>query len=141
MRDAAARRDAAALAAYVDFPALRGSVKSALADRVATSPAIAGSPFGAFGAALANTLGDGAIDALLTPDSVALMMSGIVPPLIGGPAAPAPAGGEPETTATYEDLGHFRVGVKPPGALLPPLELELSRYGLFGWKLTAVRLP
>ena len=71
---AADARDAAALSAYVDYPALRADVKQQ-AQRAVSQVAATDDPLVALGAALAGALVDPAVEALVTPAGVAAMFA------------------------------------------------------------------
>ena len=66
---AADARDAAALSAYVDYPALRTDVKQQ-AQRTISQAAATDDPLIALGAAVAGVLVDPAVEALVTPDEI-----------------------------------------------------------------------
>jgi len=133
--------DSAALVSHVDFPSLRGSIKSNLDQSVSNTLSKVGmGPLGAIGARVANSLASPIIDAVVTPEGVAKMMSGQKPTAAGMSApAPAPSSGEdPVVSMGYESFGTFVVyaGRNDTG----PLGLVFTRDGL-SWKLSAVRFP
>ncbi|MGB5156708.1 DUF2939 domain-containing protein [Desulfobacterium sp. N47] len=83
MKEAAENRDADRLSEYVDFPALKESLKANFNAMMATevSNNMSDNPFGAFGAALAAAFINPMIDNLVTPESLAMMMKGEKPKL------------------------------------------------------------
>jgi Protein of unknown function (DUF2939) len=82
MRLAAEAGDAQALSRYVDFPALRASVKQQLSKELGTQIAglAGGSELGRFGAQIAGVLGnnalDQAVDAMVRPETLSAMFAG-----------------------------------------------------------------
>jgi hypothetical protein len=138
MRNAADTRDGAALAGYVDFPALRESLKTEVTAQLTTSTALAGNPLLALGAALVGSLAGPAIDGWVTPESLAWLLRGQRPPL-GGASTGGPTT-DLDASMGYSSFSTFVVDVKPKGALTRPFQLVLTRNGLTSWKLTAVHL-
>lgn len=152
MRLAAARGDAEALAAHVDFPALRESVKSQLAD--AMDERIGGrdtaSAFGALGARLATAIADPMVDAMLTPQALSLMFSGgglaldgLATAGIHNPdARPGDGGYLPQWQADmgYEDVSTFTVRLQPDDDAIPPSTLIFKRDKLLLWKLSGIEM-
>lgn len=148
MRAAAARGDAEALAARVDFPALRASVKVGVQARLIGRGRLdeEGRPTraGSMGAAVAGALLGPMVDALITPASLARLLQGVPPATAGLPAsAPAPevAAQRLETRMAYEHLNRFVFSIRPLGEDEEPVELVLYRRDLFGWQLVELRLP
>lgn len=154
IRQAALEKDAAALSDHVDYPALRESLKAnvnaLLAQEVAKK---SDNPLEAFGAALAAAFVNPLIDALVTPESLTMLLAGEKPDVrkLGAaawnkPSSPKAEGKPAETsdvdmTGRYESLNRFIVKVKEKGSSGPPVELVLIRHGLLSWKLSALRLP
>lgn len=152
MRLAATRGDAEALAAHVDFPALRESVKSQLAD--AMDERIGGrdtaSAFGALGARLATAIADPMIDAMLTPQALSLMFTGGGLALDGLAAAgihhpdasPGDRGNLPQWQADmgYEDVNTFTVRLQASDDAIPPSTLIFKRDKLLLWKLSGIEM-
>jgi hypothetical protein len=142
MRSAADARDGAALSSYVDFPAVRDSLKTSVNGRVASMAApLQGNPLAAFGAAMATAMADPMIDALVTPESLELMLKGNVPQQATGMMAATSSDGQVETTMGYEGFNSFVLTVKGQGLISNPIGFVMSRNGVFSWKLSAVRLP
>ena len=157
MRLAAERGDAEALSAHIDFPALRESVKSQLAD--AMDERIGGSDtasaFGALGARLAAAVADPMIDAMLTPQALSLMFSGrglaleglsldeLASTGIRNPdASPGDSGYLPQWQADigYEDVSTFTVRLQPDDDAIPPSTLIFKRDKLLLWKLSGIEM-
>lgn len=148
MRVAAKEGDGQRLAAYVDFPAVRESMKSQFANELAKrreSQANANA-FAAVGQALATQMVNGLIDAMVTPEAVAMM--------IRSGKAPRPAfetrtaakqtntseAREPQLRRGYDGLNSFQASLVNPQTSDPMLTAVLSRQGVFTWKLTSVEL-
>ena len=145
MRAAAEARDAAALADYVNFPALKESLKGGLTAKLASfaSKDLTGNPFAAFGAALATAMMGPMIDALVTPEALAMMLKGEKPKPTGPAKKPTPNDDDVEVdvSMSYETLNRFVVAARRKGSSEAPMSLVFTRDGLFSWKLSAIRLP
>lgn len=135
MREAARAHDAEALAAWIDFPAVRGSLKSGLRAKLIGGDA---SPANVMGAEVAGALLGPMVDALITPASLGRVLQGQPPAQAALPVDAAPS--EVDTRMGYESPNRFVVAIKPQGSDDDPVELVLSREGLWRWKLTALRL-
>ena len=81
MKSAIDARDASRLAGYVNFPALKDSIKADLSARIAArvSDTREKSLFGALGAALAGVFVDPLVDAFVTPESLAMILKAEMP--------------------------------------------------------------
>ncbi|PTU67007.1 MULTISPECIES: DUF2939 domain-containing protein [Chromobacterium] len=155
MQQALDARDAAKLSGYVDYPALRNSLKESVVPKsvLDLNQSKDKNPLAAMGAAIADAVVAPVVDAMVTPESLALMMRGIKPkPGLpqGGADEPAAGGGgaastEPragvDTAMGYEDIDRFVVTVKQKDKAEQSLGLVFKRDGWLGWKLSAVRLP
>lgn len=96
-RDAANARDATALSSYVDYPAVRESLKMSLHDELARQmDKQHGNAFGALALALGGWVSDRVVEALLTPEAVAAMLRGDSTGLPPAPGAPAPRDAAPQ---------------------------------------------
>lgn len=144
MRTAAEERDGAKLSGYVDFPALKESLKASFNAKLASEVAkdADSNAFSALGAAMAAALVNPMIDALVTPESLAMMMNGEKPEP-GATVADSSAGTEldADIDMSYESFDTFVVTVTKRSEGNEPVGLVLRRDGLFSWKLSAVRLP
>ena len=93
-REAANARDADTLSSYVDYPAVRDSLKTSLHDQMARQmDKQRNNPLGALALALGGWVSDRVVEALLTPVAVAAMLRGDstgLPPAPGS-ESPAPA--------------------------------------------------
>lgn len=167
LKRAADARDADTVDQYVDFPALRESLKQQVTG-VLTRRLDAhnnGNPLAALGAMIGVALIGPLVDAYATPDGVAALLNGMPPRGEPGerppappsaqnaPAAPALApeptpGGSanqstppqpPQTTASYRGINEFVVTYQH-GVGDTRYSAILRREGLFTWKLAAVDL-
>lgn len=144
IRHALQAQDAAALAAQVDFPALRGSLKAQMEDRLAraTGPGWQDNLLGQAGLALAHGVLETAVDAMVTPGGLAAMMEGraVWNRLQGGAGDPPPADAEPlhDARYRYESLSSFTATIRDAHG--EPIVFVLHRDGL-RWKLADIRLP
>jgi hypothetical protein len=155
MRSAAQAGQGDKLAGYVDFPAVRESIKTQFLAAMTPHTKDAGKdgPFATFGNMLAATMMNGVVDTLVTPDGlVRIMEQGKLQRDTASAAAP-PASTAPPATDTpskpakplridreYEGLDVFKVTMFDPSNDKPITQLVLNRDGIFGWKLKALRL-
>lgn len=151
MRTAARNHDAAKLSSYVDYEALRESLKSGFNTKL-TNQAVQQAntnPFAAVGAAMAAALVNPLIDALVTPEGVAAMMQGEKPsPELGVKLSIGSANGQAtaaqadtDISMAYDGFNRFIVDVKKNDSQEGPTGMVFDRNGLFSWKLSAIRLP
>jgi len=82
------------------------------------------------------------IDALVTPESLAMIMKGDKPQFgMSKKESPKPAP-DTETSMSYESLNSFAVTIKKKNDTQEPVVLVFNRDGIFAsWKLSAIRLP
>jgi len=133
----------------VDFPALRESLKAELSAelmaRMGRDSRVADSGLGGLGRMLAPMILSGAVDAVVTPEVVARMVTTA--------EAPDPTrrpGSEPDADKATDDDIHQAWGYRSLNAFAVTLTdrdrpddhlaLILERRGLFDWKLAAVDL-
>lgn len=139
------RRDAQALSGYVDFPALRESIKGQMMARLQSQMSGSGdrasNPLAGFGQQLAQGLVSQFTEALVSPDGVMLMLEKGKP---GKPTDVAAAGvgvdtqgGPPRKDYSVEYQGWSKVFVHPRGE---PGGFIFRREGLMGWRLVAVKM-
>ncbi|HEY4583596.1 MAG TPA: DUF2939 domain-containing protein [Lysobacter sp.] len=149
MRDAAMAGDAAGVAAHVDFPAVKESLKANLAASMMKSAGHDGdeNPMAGAGAMFAMALVGPMIDAMVSPDGLAaLMKHGALPkPAMFGPEDAPPAEptaqARPDARMRYRDLNTFVVTLGDDAGSDAPVGLVFRRHGLTGWKLTSLDLP
>jgi hypothetical protein len=147
LRSAAARHDGGAVAAQVDFPALRTSVKEQMQASLKRDMGNAdgGNPFAAMGTGLAMALVNPLVDAVVTPAGVAAMVEhGKVSigkphpePEAAEPAPPAdkPQMDKPHYALHYRGWNGFAVTADDGGSFV------FRRDGLWSWKLAGIELP
>lgn len=170
LKRAADARDAQTVNEYVDFPALRESLKQQVTGLLTRRLDAHGNgnPFAAIGAMIGVALIGPLVDAYATPDGVAALLNGMPPRGNPGerppvpPAAPAPspsvAGSTANGTANSESNATPPQPPQPPqttagyrglnefvvtyqhGAGDARYSAILQREGLFTWKLAAVNL-
>ncbi|WP_271077478.1 DUF2939 domain-containing protein [Aurantiacibacter sp. MUD61] len=135
LADAAQVGDAAALEEQVDFPALRASASEQLNEAVARQRGQNGA-LGDLGAAIAERLGNAAIDRSLTPGAVSgLVASGA---FVAGMLPERLRGQQLSWDVEREGFDHFRAeGTFEDGSTGP--DLIFRREGL-GWVLTGFEL-
>lgn len=148
---AAEAGDAEALERKVDFPALRDSLKTEMAGRfdeeLREKAGGLGAGLGGLGLALAPSLMNSAVDALVTPRVVAeVVRTGQRPEArdaVQG-SDPVPAEGKDDRLHRnygYRDLNTFVIKLTREDRPEQPLRLLMKRHGLFDWKLSGVELP
>lgn len=147
MRVAAERNDSATLSRYINFPSVRDSLKASLNAWMLREVAKEQerNAFAALGAAFAVALVGPMIEAMVTPEALAMMMKGEKPSLekIKPKATAASATSDPETETWmgYETFDQFIVTTRKKGTTDDPVALVFHREGLVSWKLSAIRLP
>ncbi|SAK67768.1 membrane protein [Caballeronia hypogeia] len=167
VKRAADARDAQTVNQYVDFPALRASLKDQIAGLLTRRVDIqkSGNPLAIIGAMIGAALVGPLVDSYATPDGVAAILNGIPPrgnpgerpPQPGSVASANPAGSSdasgvsgvanapqapkepPQTTAGYRSLNEFVVTYRH-GAGDARYSAIFHRDGLVSWKLVAVDL-
>jgi hypothetical protein len=133
----------------VDFPALRDSLKSELnaeiMARMNRDPRMAESGLGGLGMMLAPMILSGAVDAVVTPEVVARMVTTAEAPDPTQRPTPEPTAAEADDNDIhqawgYRSLDEFAVTLTDRDRPDDHLALILERRGLFEWKLAAVDL-
>jgi len=134
MRDAAQSRDADALDAYIDYPALRESLKAELMARMMTEAQKDKSGFGSIGVAFGSTIMGPMIDGLVSP---AGMRAALLAESKQNAGAAASALHVPEKPVIVRrSFSEFVVTTKEQA----DSGLIFKRHG-FSWKLSGVELP
>lgn len=146
MKDAAQARNAEKLSSYVDFPALKESLKSTFNSKLAKEVAAQGQdePFAAMGAMFAAALINPMIDAMVSPEGLAMMLQGEKPGTQAGDsqAQNESTGNEDTNTSmSYEGLNTFVVKVSQKDRPEEQVSLVFQRSGIVSWKLSAMRIP
>jgi hypothetical protein len=142
MYQALKRNDVQGVSGYVNFPALRESVKTNLETVVSNQVTQQENPIlGLIGSAFSGIILDPIIDQVVTPEGVAALLEGQRLQLNGDRQPQfSEKAASVEVQPYYESLNQFVVSVKPKVENTVPVDLILSRDGL-GWKVTGVRLP
>jgi hypothetical protein len=143
MYQAVERKDVQEVSNYVDFPALRDSVKTNLKTVVTKETAQSSNPIlGLLGSVMGGVVLDPVVDNLVTPAGVAALLEGQQLQLgaKGSKVQFEQGTGSPDVNAEYESFNQFAVTVKPKGEAIEPVTILLSRNG-FSWKISGVRLP
>ncbi|MDG9925433.1 MULTISPECIES: DUF2939 domain-containing protein [unclassified Pseudomonas] len=152
IKQAAKARDAEAMAEYVDFLSVRASLKDQLnafvMKRAAESENLKNNPFAALGMALAGTFVEKMVDSYVTPDGLTALMAGDKPEKPGSrpPTTDRPesSGGsekEPFANASYGYEGFSKFVVEVTDKQGEAVRFILRREGLFGWRLSDIRVP
>jgi len=155
VKRAADARDAQTVNEYVDFPALRASLKEQVAALLTRRVDMqkSGNPLAVIGAMIGAALVGPLVDSYATPDGVAAILNGIPPRGNPGERAPALRPKEPhaakpapdapnqppQTTAGYRGINTFAVTYQH-GAGNARYSAIFHRSGLISWKLVAVEL-
>ncbi|MGB8702745.1 MAG: DUF2939 domain-containing protein, partial [Thermosynechococcaceae cyanobacterium] len=116
MYQAAERNDVQSVAAFVDFPALRESVKTNLRTVMARETTQSQNPLlGLLGTAISGFVLDPVIDSVVTPSGVAALLEGQRLQLgqNSEPAQFSPTTDALDVKARYESFNQFAVSVKP----------------------------
>ncbi|MED5612886.1 DUF2939 domain-containing protein [Janthinobacterium sp. P210005] len=144
IKTALAERNADALAAHVDFPALRASVKTQLEASMARSieaTAGSGNPLAALGQSIASAMLGKMVDTMVSPAGVVALVnkSAVSPQAEPNPDAPADgARKKADYSAGYAGLNTFIVRAKDGNA--QEGALVLLRHGVWGWKLSSIEI-
>ncbi|MCG5073869.1 DUF2939 domain-containing protein [Paraburkholderia tagetis] len=129
LKAAADARDAAALNEYVDYPALRASLKQQVGEMLQQriEAAHASNPLVLFGAVIGSVLIGPLVDAYATPDGVAALLSGMPPTGKPGerPAPPPPSEAPPSSQS--ESAPPAPSAPSNPGAQTQPPQQQQSQ--------------
>lgn len=140
LRVAARERDRDSLERLVDFPAVRGNLKSQLSAKLLQSvhqdPDTKGDLLAALGARLAPVLLNRIIDRVVTPDGLMVILREAR--VHGGGGGSAPTAPKVEGTWTYTGIDSFQVQLRRKDDPDARVTLILRRTGLFGWRVTSV---
>jgi hypothetical protein len=144
IRAAVRDNDAAALAEHVDFPALRGSLKAQLQDRLVRSAGedMQASAFGALGLSMAGRVIDGAVDTMVTPLGIGALMQGrIIASRFEGSIttvdSESSGAAKQDAVYRYESPSRFTATLHTQSGT--PVMMVLTRHGV-NWRLSDLRL-
>lgn len=142
MKSAIERRDAAAVSEHIDFPALRENVKAELttAMMAEASRRRVQNPLSAAGSALALAFAGPMLDAMISPQGVAMMLKGkdegLVPEAFRGKSSK-----DVDITRTYTGLNTFEVRLTSRQNADNGITLVFKRHGFANWMLTSAQFP
>ena len=134
MKDAARSHDADALNAYIDYPALRDSLKSEMMARMMVEARKDKSGFGALGMAVGSAVVGPMIDGLVSPAGMRAAL--LANRQENGPAAASALHVPEKPVIVRRDFSEFLVTAKDH----PDSGLVFKRHGL-SWMLSGVELP
>lgn len=152
IRIAAEQRDAKALSKYIDFPAIKKSLKENFKSKIETTEKQGENQSKGMGSAIVSAFINPLIDAFITPETLGLMLKGNPPSLKksgqvaeqksehAGDKKSAHDAAGPDILMYYESLNRFVVEVKKKGAGEEPIALLFKRNRLIYWKLYAIKL-
>ena len=147
MNTAIAEKDAERFSSYIDFPAVRESVKGQLLaamNQRLSSRGLDDNPFAGIGQMMGAALINPIVDAAVSPAGViAMFESGRIRPLPGPPAEKSPQ----EQTRTQPESADYavnyetwsRIAIYQPGS--DAGRFILKRTGLWSWQLAALEFP
>lgn len=122
IKQAADARDSATLNEYVDYPALRASLKAQLSEMLEKriEAQHSSNPLLLFGAAIGSVLIGPLVDAYATPDGVAALINGMPPRGEPGERPPVAAAGGPGQEAPPPVAAQSQPPAPPPVASATP---------------------
>ena len=143
MNSAIADKDAARFSSYVDFPALRDSIKGqmmALMNQHMSRPEVADNPLAGIGQMMGAALINPIVDAAVSPAAViAMFESGKAQPLQGQASKTDSPDGEETAHYAVDYETWSRVAISKPGN--DAGRFILKRTGLWSWQLAALEFP
>lgn len=151
MKAAAEAGDYETFSQFVDYPKLRESAKQSLIESGVLDRALergtGNRALVLIAGALASPVMNAAIDAAISPQSLALLMQGkswAEARSSNRVRKDASTSSEPpnvEIAMNYESLNEFSLQVKKRESAAEPSRFVLTRDGLLAWKLSSIRLP
>jgi len=153
IRMAAENKDAETLSEYIDFPAIKKSLKKNFKAKIEVTEKKEGDTFAGMGAAIASAFINPLVDAFVTPETISMMMKGNLPAIIkkerrgekklgdDGDKKAGRAAGGPDILMYYDTFNKFVVEIKKKDAGEEPIALIFRRSRLIHWKLCAIMLP
>lgn len=143
LHEAIAQGNETAIANYVDFPALRISVKENIRNSfMPKANAPTNVPFAGFRRLVADALLDPIVERVISPVGLAAMMQGRPPDAGSGGTRNSSArqtSEEGERVMGYEGLNQYAVTYVSKKDGKEVLTLIMSRHGLASWRLSSVR--
>lgn len=142
LKSAVQAQDAARLSQYIDYPPLRESLKRALTAKIVgqTSGKNA-DPFAALEASMAAAMINPAVDKLMTPEGLAILITGGNGPSGKGKKKLSDLEAEADIGMAYESFNRFVVTLSEKGKKDgESIGLVFGRVGLLSWRLGEVRM-
>ena len=148
IRQALAEQDTGKLERYVDFPALRVSIRAQVEDSLArrAGSEVQSNLFGALALSVAGNLLGRGVDAMVTPLGIGALLQGrnmwkkSVGETVDGDTYGKPVPADPLKDAEHHYLSLSRFTATVHGQDGKPVVFVFKRKGL-GWKLADIRLP
>ncbi|QNB11531.1 DUF2939 domain-containing protein [Paraburkholderia bannensis] len=138
LKQAADARDAAALSEYVDYPALRASLKQQAGEMLQRriQAEHSSNPLLLFGAVIGSALIGPLVDAYATPEGVAALLNGMPPTGKPGeqPAAPPPAPPAENAPPSAPPSGTSSEAPANPGAPAEPAQAQPRSQATAGYR-------
>ncbi|MCB1657308.1 MAG: DUF2939 domain-containing protein [Moraxellaceae bacterium] len=149
MQQAAQANDSTKLNSYIDYSAVKQSLKASLNSSISQSllKNKTDSGMNAFATMFAAAFVNPLIDVLVTPENLSLMLQANMPKDLqsaqdsNNKSDTSKAEEEVITHKYYQDFDHFVVDVAHHSAPDKPFSFTFSRQGLLGWKLTGLAIP
>ena len=142
IRKAAEQGDEEKLAVYIDFPALKTSIRQNIIgvdgdQKKRTTPR----PFAAIGRFLGNVIVNSVLDVVVSPPGISALVQGTMPDAINqdGKSEERSAPAEYDVRREYETLSRYVIRFLDKGSNNEKLALVMTRDGL-SWKLSGVRI-
>ena len=131
------------LAARIDFPSVRDSMKSQLnvsfSKNMASDRSMKNNPFAGLGGMLVSVVIDKMLDAYVTPDAFAALSKNGKAALAGGVTSPFASTSDGKFRTRYVNLNRFDIlSDNDRGG---QLDFVMRRNGLFEWRVERVELP
>ena len=149
MQQAAQAKDAAALNEYIDYPAVKESLKLSMNSEM--SKALlknkTDSGMNAFATMFASAFVNPMIDIVVTPDNMAMMLQADMPKAIDTEDKSTPNQAEKSVAhdvishKSYQDFNHFVVTLAKADHPNLAFTFTFERNGLINWKLKGLAIP
>jgi len=143
MKLAAEARDATKFSQYVDYPALRASLKRALTAKFVGQPTGKNAdPFAALGASMAAAMIEPVVDELMTPEGLAMLMAGgnMLSAKRKKKSPDLKTETEIDVGMAYESFNRFVAIIREKGKKDDAIGLVFNRDRLLSWRLGEVRM-
>ena len=141
LRTAVSERDADAVSEHVDFPALRENLKGQIMSGMMSSmdtPEMKANPFAGIGQAFGVAMVGPMVDAMISPAGVIALMAR-EPGKSMQDVKPEPDTKKPDYKLSFKGMN--KVLIHRAASDTSDGGFAMRRFGLWGWKLTAIELP